>query len=294
MLALLLLALNSRQVHSQQASPEPLPQVTCEPTGCECQFECGKPYKVIDGVGWVFGIPKKLILWNRRAVNHNVSNSTQQELTQYIDANSLTSTKVRINQYDPWGEWHRLRTNKQVGAGWRYTLGALDTLVYTVLPGRVFGVDAYNPYTDSVYIYSDIPCLAQEQAAYAKLIRAHQHPGTYAAFSSLPIARLWPAHSSKQDVLDYTLMYGTLAKQDEAARVFYPEFGSQVGGDVAVFVGGQLPLTLAGAGIGHLAVHANSTPAIEQPTTAADVAASTNIAATPNVDSAVKPASATQ
>ena len=73
------------------------------------QFEYGQPHKVIDGVGWVFGIPKKIILWDRRAVNHCVSAETQQNLAQYLNANGLVSTKVRINQYDPFGEWHRLR-----------------------------------------------------------------------------------------------------------------------------------------------------------------------------------------
>ena len=64
---------------------------------------------------------------------------TEQNLAQYLEANGLTSTKVRINQYDPIGEWRRLRANKEVGAGWRYTVGAFGTVIYTVLPGRVFG-----------------------------------------------------------------------------------------------------------------------------------------------------------
>jgi hypothetical protein len=264
LLALLALAGSSPTLRGQEIPPQRLPPPVAETdlTG-SVQFEHGEPHKVVDAVGWVFGIPKKIIVWDRRAVNHHVSAETEQNLAQYIEANGLVSTKVRINEYDPVGEWHRLRENKEVGAGWRYTVGAFSTVIYTVLPGRVFGLDKYNPYTDSLYIYSDIPCLAQEQAGQAKLVHARPHPGTYAALTSLPVVRLWPAKQRKNEVLDYTLVYGTAAQQEEATRVFYSEFGAEVGGQASIFLGSNLPLTLAGAGIGHVAARFKSmtTPA---------------------------------
>ena len=237
----------------QDTSAESLPEPAESLLSDDPQFEYGQPRKIPDAVGWVFGIPEKIVLWDRRAVNHNVSAETEQNLAQYLDANGLHSTKVRINQYDPIGEWRRLGANKEVGAGWRYTVGAFDTMAYTLFPGRLFGSDGYNPYTDTVNVYSDIACLAQEQAAYAKLVHARPHPGTYAALTSLPVARLWPAKQSKSDVLDYTLVSGAPDQQYEASRIFYPEFGAEVGGDASVFVGGKIPLSLVGAGIGHAA-----------------------------------------
>lgn len=199
-----------------------------------------------------------------------MSAETEQRLAQYLDANSLVNTKVRINQYDPIGEWRRLGTNKEVGAGWRYTVGAFDTLVYTVVPGRLFGSDRYNPYTDSVYIYSDIPCLAQEQASYAKLVHARTYRGTYAALSSLPVVQLWPEKQSKDDVLDYTLASGTSDQQNEATRVLYAEMGAEVGGQASLILGSDLPLTLAGAGIGHVAAHFNKNASPQTPPVAGD------------------------
>jgi hypothetical protein len=253
-------ALRGQEVPSHFSPPPEDAAVTSDP-----QFEHGQPRKVVDAVGWVFGIPKKIILWDRRAVNHHVSAETERNLAQYLDANGLATTKVRINEYDPVGEWRRLGANKQVGAGWRYTIGAFDTLVYTVVPGRLFGADRYNPYTDSVYIYSDIPCLAQEQASYAKLVHARPHPGTYAAVSSLPIVQLWPEKQAKREVLDYTLMYGTPAQQTEATRVLYAEYGAEIGGQASLLVGSNLPLVLAGAGIGHVAARLNPTTTDDMP-----------------------------
>jgi hypothetical protein len=254
LLAVLALA-GHRLLYGQDPPPLFLPPPPEVEFGNDSQFEHGQPNRIIDGVGWAFGIPKKIILWDRRAVNHRVSAETQRSLAQYLATNGVVSTKVRINQYDPFGEWQRLRANKEVGAGWRYTVGAFGTITYTLLPGRLFGADRYNPYTDSVYIYSDIPCIALEQASRAKLIQVRAHPGTYAAFTSLPVVRLWPSKQSKQDVLDYTIAYGTAAEQIEATKILYAEFGAEMGGQASLFVGSNLPLTLVGAGIGHITAH---------------------------------------
>jgi hypothetical protein len=253
LLALLAMAAPAALLRGQDSSSKLAPSITGADVCDQPQFERGRPQRVLDSVGWVFGIPKKLILWDRRAVNHRVSAETERRLAEYMDANGLVSTKVRINEYDPLGEWQRLSANKGVGAGWRYTVGAFGTLGYTLFPGRVFGEDGYNPYTDSVYIYSDISCLAEEQASYAKLIRAHAHPGTYVALVSLPIVQLWPEKQSKRDVLDYTLASGTTAQNAEATHILYAEYGAEVGGQASVLFGAGIPLTLAGAGIGHVA-----------------------------------------
>lgn len=280
-LAILALAAIAAPVRAQDVSPEDLPAPSAAPytnptfeQGYEPlppqlidnpQFEHGKPRKIIDAAGWVFGIPRKIILWDRRAVNHNVSPETEHRLGEYLYANGLVTTKVRVNQYDPVGEWQRLRANKEVGAGWRYTIGAFGALTYTLLPGRVFGKDRYNPYTDSIYVYSDIPCIAQEQASLAKLVQARSHPGTYATLTYLPIVQLWPKKQTKDDVLDYTLAWGTPADHCEATRIFYAEYGAEVGGQASLFVGSNLPLTLAGAGIGHVAARFNAEPPAETP-----------------------------
>jgi hypothetical protein len=270
LLAVLALASPVASLCAQEIPPQAQPAPIDAQLNSDPQFEHGQPRKVVDAVGWVFGIPKKFILWDRRAVNHHVSAETELSLAQYLNANGLVSTKIRINEYDPVGEWRRLGTNKEVGAGWRYTVGAFDTLFYTLVPGRLFGSDRYNPYTDSVYIYSDIPCLAQEQASYAKLVHARSHPGSYAALSSLPVVQLWPEKKSKDDVLDYTLTYGTSAQQQEATRVLYAEYGAEVGGQASLFLGSNLPLTLAGAGIGHVAAYCKPNAAPQLPPAAPD------------------------
>lgn len=221
------------------------------------QIERGRPHMLVDGVGWVFGVPEKIALWDRRASNHDVSVETEQKLGEYLDAYGMKSTKVRINQYAPGDEWRRLVDNKSVGAGWRYTFGAVRTLGYTILPGRVFsglvGGDSYNPYTDSIYVYSDIPAIAVEQGAQAKNVRWRENPGTYASIYSLPVLTLFPAKAAKGEVYEYVAANGTYDEQLAARDALYPKFGSEVGGQAAFIVpGSQFVLSMAGAGVGHV------------------------------------------
>lgn len=42
-----------------------------------------------------------------------------------------------------------------MGWGWRYSIGMLSWLQYTLLPGRLFGGDHYNPYSNTISLYSD-------------------------------------------------------------------------------------------------------------------------------------------
>jgi hypothetical protein len=232
-------------------------EATVDCTGVACenvepQVERGRPNRFVDGVGWVWGIPEKVLLWDRRALNHEVSPHTEQKLVEYMAVNGMQSTKVRVNQYDPGGEWRRLAANKEVGAGWRYTFGAVRTLGYTIFPGRVFGDDNYNPYTDTVSIYSDIPALALEQGGHAKNVKGRPQPGTYASVFSLPLLALFPEKQAKDYALEYIAWEGTPAEAAAAVKTLYPQYGMEAGGQAMALVPGAGPLfMIAGAGVGH-------------------------------------------
>ncbi|QDU90723.1 hypothetical protein Pla175_41340 [Pirellulimonas nuda] len=217
------------------------------------EVERGKPRPIVDGVGWVMGIPSKLLLWDRRAENHDVSEATQEKVVDYLAEKELTGVKVRVNQYDPLGEWRRLRENEKVGAGWRYTVGGVYTLGYTLVPGRLFGSDWYNPYTDTIHLYSDIPALGMEQAAYAEDVHSRDRPGLYATAQSLPVVGLQHETKSKIAVFDYVDRNGALEEQTEAREVLYPQIGSEIGGQAGLFFPQVMIVPkIAGAAMGHL------------------------------------------
>lgn len=246
----------------------------------QLQIAQGEPNKFVDGVGWVMGIPGKLLLWDRRVNNHCVTPATTEAVAQYLEQNRLNDVCLRINQYAPGDEWVRLTTNHEVAAGWRYTLGTLSLVRYTLLPGRVFGGDHYNPYTNSVYVYSDVPALTLEAAAYAKDVHAREYPGSYAAVNQLPVVSLWHDTVNTNEALAYLHATGNKEQQAEGINILYPYYGSQMGGAVASVVGAGILFTAGGAIAGHIS---GRTQTSQMPATPdAGQASATNPAAAPN------------
>lgn len=216
-----------------------------EPFVDEPQISRGEPNRIADGLGhYLFSLPEKLILWNWRMGRHNISPETEESIRAYLERNELRAVKVRLNEYAPIGEWKRLTNNDGVGAGWRYTLGIISWLMYTILPGRILGGDAYNPYTNSIYLYSDIPVVALHEGGHAKDFAGRRWKGSRAALYALPIAPLFMEARASNDALGYSL--DTDPKLLESGyKMLYPAYGTYVGSETL----GGVPVvgTLAGA-----------------------------------------------
>ncbi|MEZ6087611.1 MAG: hypothetical protein R3C05_06220 [Pirellulaceae bacterium] len=214
------------------------------------RIERGDKVPVVDAVGWVMGIPRKILLWDSRAENHHVSDQTVVETVDYLQRRNLQDTLVRVNQYAPIDEWHRLTSNHRVGAGWRYTFGAVKWIGYTVLPGRVFGGDEYNPYTNTLYVYSDMPTIALAEAAYARDIARREYPGTYASAQYLPLASIWHETLATDESLQYVEAYGSSESESKVRHDLYARYGSEIGGAVGAAVGEASALGSAVGAVG--------------------------------------------
>ena len=212
----------------------------------------GNPNQVVDSIGWVVGLPRRIILWDRRVDSHKVQPETMAEVASYAKVNELDGICIRVNQYAPADEWKRLAKNDQISPGWRYTVGALSVVGYTLLPGRVMGLDNYNPYTNSVYVYSDVPALAMEAAAYAKDIKQRELPGTYAAVNTLPVVSVWHETINTQETLDYLKTHGTYEEHREGLAILYPNYGASVGGAFGSLFGFTGVFEIGGAVVGHV------------------------------------------
>jgi hypothetical protein len=217
------------------------------------QVERGQLRPVLDRVAWVIGIPSKIVLWDRRIDNHWISIETEEAITEYLAANDLTSVKVRLNQYAPGDEWRRLRANDAVGAGWRYTFGTVSWLGDTVLLGRLFGGDHYNPYTNTVNVYSDVPAIGLHEAGHAKDWARRKYKGTYAALYEIPGVPLWHEAVASRDALRYVSATGSPESQEEAYRLLYPAYGTYIGNAVGDILPGAGIIPYAGAVVaGHI------------------------------------------
>jgi hypothetical protein len=204
----------------------------------EPQFERGQPNKVIDGLGhYLFSLPAKLILFNWRVDNHDISEEVEDALREYLHANDLHHVKVRLNQYAPGGEWSRLFRNRDVGLLWRMTAGVLTVAFDTLLPQRLFGGDRYNPFTNTVSLSSDLRPIALHEGGHAKDFAQAPLKGTYAALRMLPILPLFQEGKATSDALGYESERGTPDDERRAYRLLYPAYGTYVGGEAATWVG---------------------------------------------------------
>lgn len=220
----------------------------CTCTRCS-QIEYGQPNTVVDAAGWIFGVPDKLLLWNSRVKNHNISQNTERTIRDYLQTQQLEDVKVRLNQYAPGDEWRRLMANREIGPGWKYTFGALSVAGYTILPGRVFGFDNYNPYTNTISLYSDVPSIAIHEGAYAKDNASREYNGTYGVLQQVPVVNMWHETIATRDALNYVDSEATELSQD-APKILHPLYGARLGSSVGGPVAGPLA-SVAGAVVGH-------------------------------------------
>ena len=233
----------------------------------------GTPRKRLDGVARALGTRDRLLSMNSKVDKHAVSPATIGKLKTYLVENDLTDVKVYVNHYDPKLQWKRLRKNSLVAPGWRYTVGVLDMAHYTLLPGRIFGGDYYSPYTNSLYIYSDVPAIVLHEAAFAKDIHSRKLRGSYAAVNELPVASLWRHSRGIRDVLGYARAKRDWDLERSTYQVLYPRTGVEIATAgaplMSVWWGGPL-LALGGAAGGHvtgrsMAAYRNSRREAEEP-----------------------------
>jgi len=198
----------------------------------EPQFERGSPNRFLDASGWIWpdSLLSKLMLWDRKVDNHHISEKTEDMLRQYLTKNGLHNVKVRINQYRPGGEWCRTFRNKAISAGWRYTLGFLSWLGYTALPQRFFGGDNYNPYSNTINIYSDLPAVATHEGGHSKDFAKRTYKGTYAVLYMLPFVSLYQEAKATNDALGYLRANADIQEQKNAYKILYPAYATYMGG----------------------------------------------------------------
>jgi len=200
------------------------------------QIVRGKPHRLLDATDWIWpgSLLGKLILWDRRVDSHKIGPETEEMIARYLAHNELTHVKVRLNAYAPGDEFRRTVANKSVGAGWRYTIGMFAWLHYTLLPGRVLGGDHYNPYANSINLFSDIPAIAVHEGGHAKDTANRKWKGTYSFAYALPLVNLYHEAIASNDALGYLAAEESPEALREGYRILHPAYGTYLGGNASL------------------------------------------------------------
>ncbi|MBI3292359.1 MAG: hypothetical protein HYZ73_06075 [Elusimicrobia bacterium] len=225
------------------------------PQGGHATISRGHPILPVDVVGNVFGLLSKVLFLSWKLDNHAISPTTEAYLTRYLDSpNNMTEgTHFSLNEYAPGRALSRLVNNHKVAWPYRLLLGFPVTLIFDViLPGRLFagflGGDSYNPFTDTVSIYSDLPSVALHEAGHAHDMNQRCYKGTYAAIRLIPFVDLYQEFEATDEALRYLVETGDHKEEIAAYKILYPAYGSYVGSYIFPPIG-----TLGGIVIGHIA-----------------------------------------
>ncbi len=211
------------------------------------QIDRGHPIPPIDFLGNVFSLLNKLLLWNWKVENHAVSADTEAVLAKYLDKRSveLNDLRVQINEWAPHKDLARLWRYKRVAWPYRLLLGLPVTLISEVLiPGRIFGGDHYNPFTNTVHLYSDLAPIALHEAGHAYDFSQRRYRGTYALLRILPGADLYQEFKATDEAIDYSITIEDRKTELQGYKILYPAYGTYIGqyfffpfGLVAVIIG---------------------------------------------------------
>jgi hypothetical protein len=216
-------------------------------------FERGRPVRFLDATASAGSVPLKIVFLNGQLDHHRIAPETERVLREYMEANGLKDVKVRFNQWAPHRDFVQLVRNKKVHWIWRGTIGVVATTIEAVTLGRLFGTwilgDHYNPWTDTIHMYSDDSMIALHEGGHAKDYATKRWPALYAIVSAVPGVNLWLEYYASRDAVRWVHHQDgeELDRETEGYHTLYPAFGSHVGATV-----GGRALTLGGIGVGHL------------------------------------------
>ena len=216
-------------------------------------FRYGKPNWCLDGMQKIVELPSRVMLGGRLKADRLPSEETREVLTDYLQENDLSDIPVLVNDYDPLGQWQRLRQNDKISPAWKYTAGMVGLANYTLFPGRVFARDTYSPFTNTLHVNTGRLSDSLHAAAYAKDIRTRKTPGTYAVVNSLPGIALWKTTIAVHDVVAYAQAKDSWQLESGIYRDQYPQVAVKTMAPVGLFMTpvGNVALAVSGGAVGY-------------------------------------------
>ncbi len=223
----------------------------------------GAPNAFFDKTGHYFwSVPYKLIFWEWSIGNHKISEDTEEVLRGYVELNDLYKVRIRLNEYAPLDDFARLWSNSDVGVLYRATFGLYFWLYQTVIPGRVFAGmpfsgDTYNPFSNTVHIYSGHTEYALRHAALAKVFSQRRYPGTYALARFVPFVDTYQDKQAARDVISYLYVRRYKDNELEGYGILCAQLGASPGESLAKLVGPLMPVvqtivTIPSTVVGHM------------------------------------------
>lgn len=204
----------------------------------------GGEHPIIDKLRSFFTIPLKLIFWNRSVGSGELHEDAEIAIKLALEDGGASETHVSINEYNPKLIWQRTFQNDKTSFLSKVTLGTATALIYTVVPQRLFyGVgEHYNPFADTIVLYSDNLDLALHEAGHAIDFSEKHKKGIGAGLYSLgrllfPI-KLYQEAVANGKAFQFLKEHGTSEDVASSYALLFPAFGTYLAG--AIFTSNKL------------------------------------------------------
>ncbi len=195
----------------------------------------GRPLPFVDTLGNVLGVANKAIFLNHRFEDHAIGPEVEAAMDGFIERHEIDGLAVRLNQYDPIGELGRLFSNGRVNIVLRLLLGLPLWLAYTLNVGRLVGGDHYNPYSDTVNLYSGHTSIALHELGHVLDFRRRSFPGLYSLIRFIPGVALYQEYLASLYAIEFLREQGDVEEELRAFRLLFPAYSTYVFGAICDF-----------------------------------------------------------
>ena len=198
----------------------------------------GKEHKIVDALRSFFSLPAKLLLWNRTVGSGDLHEDAEIAVKLALADGGTADTHISVNEYNPKIIWQRTFQNNKTSILSKVTFGTMSALVYTIIPGRLFygGGDHYNPFADTVVLYSDNLDIALHEAGHAvdfsEKQKKHIGPGLYTLGRYFFPIKLYQEAVATGKAFEFTAQHGASEDVRSSYALLFPAFGSYLAASI--------------------------------------------------------------
>lgn len=200
----------------------------------DIKIEVGSDNRVVDTIRNILSIPDKLLLWNSKMNSGNVSPSVIEEMRNYLDSEGLHDVSVSVNQYKPQESWQRAFSNPKTSLLAKMTGGITSSLLETFSFNKLTGFigDHYNPFSNTVHLFSDDIAIALHECGHAKDFNSRRNPSLYVALGAIPtvgpIAVIMREYLATHNAIQYMQNRCTKENVQHAYKMLTPALATYV------------------------------------------------------------------
>lgn len=192
----------------------------------------GGKQPIIDKIRGFLSISDKLLFWNRTIGSGELHEDAEIAVKLALEDGGASETHVSINEYNPKLIWQRTFQNDKTSFLSKVTFGTASALIYTVVPGRLvyFPGEHYNPFADTVVLYSNNLDIALHEAGHAVDFSEKQKkgigPGLYTLGRFLFPIQLYQEAVANDKAFKFLKEHGTSEDVASAYALLFPAFGT--------------------------------------------------------------------